>query len=338
MLPIEQYNFKIIDLSRNYLPPQHRMDKLQIGWSERTYLLLSIGTTIFTIPLEFWAYRLTNSVGLLAVSIESCVNLVAAIATIWALSLATKPFASKQDLGYAKAEHFSSALAAFLIIIAAASIGFAAWDRLVYPQPLERVGLGLAISLLAVAIKAMVAKILLKAGHRLRSIALRTEADRLCIDVWTSLCVVLGVALVPFSGWFAFDPAISLIVAANIVGIGIRLVRESGAELVHTALPARERDAIALVLSGYADRGIQFENLTTHVAGFRRFVSLRVLVPESWTVKQGRDLCEAIELTIGATLPNTQAIAHLEPLIDSSSRFDRSRSPSAIELKKMVMS
>ena len=65
------------------------------------------------------------------------------------------------------------------------------------------------------------------------TITLRTDAHHLFTDVWTSVGVVLGIFLVHLTGWLILD-AIALIVAANIVRIGIRLLRETGSELTVT--------------------------------------------------------------------------------------------------------
>jgi cation diffusion facilitator family transporter len=299
------------------------MKQQNTQWSARKYTLLSIGAAILTIALKFGAYRLTNSVGLLADAIESCVNLVAAVGAFTALTFAAKPPDAKHEFGYSKAEYFSSAVEAILIIVAAASIAVTAWERLMHPQPLEQIGLGLGVSLLATAINGGVAWILLQAGKRLRSITLRTDAHHLFTDVWTSAGVVVGVSLVYLTGWQILDPIISLIVAANIVWVGVRLLRETGSELMDAALPADDRQTILTVLSEYEAQGIQFHALKTRVAASRRFVSLHVLVPGAWTVQRGHDLCESIELAIGAALPSTHTITHLEPIEDPVSWQDR---------------
>lgn len=298
------------------------MDKIHTRGSARTYTLLSIGAAIVTIALKFAAYRLTNSVGLLSDAIESCVNLVAALITFWALTVAAKPPDAKHAFGYSKAEYFSSALEAILIMVAAVSIGMAAVNRLAHPQPLEQIGLGLIISTVAAVINGGVGLILLRAGRRLRSITLRTDAHHLFTDVWTSVGVVFGVLLVQLTGWLTLDSVISLIVAANIVWIGVRLLRETSAELMDAGLPAEDRDAIERVLCEYEEREIKFHALRTRVAGARRFVSLHVLVPGAWTVQRGHDLCEAIELAICTALPLTHVITHLEPLEDPTSWDD----------------
>ncbi len=299
------------------------MDRLQTGQSPRAYTLLSIAAAVVTIALKFGAYRLSNSVGLLSDAIESCVNLVAAVGTFWALTVAAKPPDAKHAFGYSKAEYFSSALEAVLIIVAAIGIAVAAWERLYHPQPLEQIGLGLAVSTIATVVNGVVGWILLRAGQRLRSITLRTDAHHLFSDVWTSVGVVFGIFLVQITGWLALDSIVSLIVAANIVRIGIGLLRETGAELMDAALPAHEREAIATVLGRYESEQIQFHALRTRVAGARRFVSLHILVPGAWSVQRGHDLCEAVELAICKALPLTHVNTHLEPLEDPISWDDR---------------
>ena len=291
--------------------------------SARSYVTLSIGAAILTIALKFGAYLLTGSVGLFSDAAESVVNLIAALVALWALTLAERPPDEEHAFGHSKAEYFSSGLEGALILVAAVSIGVAAWNRLLAPQPLDHVGLGLLLTLVASGINGSVALILLRAGKRLRSIALRADAHHLLTDVWTSGGVVLGIALVQLTGWLILDPVIALLVAVNIVWAGIRLLRETGYGLLDSALPANEQQIIATTLLRYEEKGILFLALRTRVAGARRFVSLHVLVPGKWTVQCGHDLCEEIELAISRALPSTNVMTHLEPLEDPVSWEDQ---------------
>lgn len=284
--------------------------------SASVYALLSIAAAGLTIALKFWAYRLTGSVGLLSDAIESIVNLVAAVAAFWALSYAAKPADTDHTFGHSKAEYFSSALEGFLILVAAISIAIAAVERVFNPQPIEQLGLGLGMALVASAVNGGVAWILLKASRRFRSITLRADAHHLFTDVWTSVGVVVGIALVSLTDWLLLDPIVALLVAANIVWTGLRLLRETRDGLLDTALPKAAQQAIALILDSYIPQGVQFHALRTRMAGSRSFVSLHVLVPGAWTVQQGHDLCEAVEQAIAIALPGTDVTTHLEPLED----------------------
>ncbi len=288
----------------------------------RSYAFLSIAAASITIGLKFGAYKLTGSVGLLSDAIESCVNLVAALVALWALTYAAKPADAEHTFGHSKAEYFSSGAEGVLILVAAISIGFEAWKRLLHPEQIAQVGLGLALTGAATVVNGIVAFILLRAGRRLRSITLRADANHLFTDVWTSGGVVLGIFLVKVTGWLVLDPIIALVVAANIVWAGLRLLRETSSGLLDAALPKEDMDVIKSILDKYEPQGIEFHALRTRLAGTRRFVSFHVLVPGAWTVLQGHNLCDAIELAIIQALPGTNVTTHLEPLEDPASWDD----------------
>ena len=291
--------------------------------SARSYAVLSIGAAIVTIALKFEAYFLTGSAGLFSDAAESIVNLVAAVVALWALTLAARPPDAEHTFGHSKAEYFSSALEGTLILVAAVSIGIESWSHLLHPQPLEQVGQGLVLSLIATAVNGGVAVILLRAGRRLHSITLRADGQHLLTDVWTSGGVILGIILVQLTGWLVLDPVIALIVAINIVWAGVRLLRETGSALMDTSLPADEQQVIKNILLTYQEQSIQFHALRTRLAGARRFISFHILVPGEWTVQRGHDLSEAIELAICKALPSTHVMTHLEPLEDPVSWADQ---------------
>jgi cation diffusion facilitator family transporter len=288
----------------------------------RSYTFLSIGAALMTIGLKTGAYYLTGSVGLLSDALESIINLVAALAAFWALSFAATPADEDHPFGHNKAEYFSSGLESVLITIAAIGIAAVAIPKLVSPQPLEQLNLGLLLSLIATAINGVVAWMLLRAGRRLRSITLRADAHHLLTDVWTSVGVTVGILLVQQTGWLILDPLIAIFVAANILGSGFQLLRETGAGLLDTALPLEERDLITNIFSTYEPQGIIFHALRTRVAGSRRFVTCHILVPGNWTVQRGHDLCEDVEEAIVSALPGTNVVTHMEPLEDPKSWSD----------------
>ncbi|MEH2307095.1 cation diffusion facilitator family transporter [Nostoc sp.] len=293
------------------------------GRTVRSYAFLSIGAAIVTIALKFAAYLLTGSVGLLSDAIESCVNLAAALVALWAVTYAAKPADAEHTFGHSKAEYFSSGAEGALIIVAAISIAVEAWGRLLHPEAIAQVGLGLTLSVLATAVNGVVAFVLLKAGRRLRSITLRADAHHLFTDVWTSGGVIVGIFLVQVTGWLVLDPIIALLVAVNIVWTGFSLLRESFFGLLDTALPIEEMETIWVILSKYERQSIQFHAVRSRIAGTRRFISFHVLVPGVWTVQQGHDLCEAIELSIIQALPKSSITTHLEPLEDPVSWEDQ---------------
>jgi cation diffusion facilitator family transporter len=283
---------------------------------------LSIAAAILTIGLKATAYWLTGSVGLLSDALEALINLVAAIMALSMLTVAARPADEIHAFGYSKAEYFSSGLEGALILLAAATIAWTALPRLFTPQPLEQLGIGLTVSVLASAINFGVARVLMSAGKEYRSITLEADANHLMSDVWTSAGVVLGVGVVALTGWLRLDPLIALIVAANILRTGWQLLSRSIGGLLDAALPAAEQEAIKQVLNRYESRGIQHHALRTRQAGTRSFISLHVLVPADWTVQRGHDLLEHLERDIRAAVPGAQLFTHLEPQGDPAAWED----------------
>lgn len=290
--------------------------------SLKRYAWLSIAAALATILLKGLAWWLTGSVGLLSDALESFVNLAGAVMALAMLSLAAMPADDDHAFGHGKAEYFSSAFEGGLIFIAALSIAYAAIDRLLNPQEIEAVGIGLAVSVVATLINFATARTLMKVGRQHNSITLEADAHHLLTDVWTSAGVMIGVGLVWLTGWLWLDPAIALLVAANIVWTGWQLLRRSAEGLMDKSIPQEQIKAIEGVLEGYREQGLDFHALRTRQAGMRAFITLHVLVPGAWTVQQGHDWLEKIEADIRCVVAHAHVTTHLEPMEDPVSLFD----------------
>ncbi len=283
---------------------------------------LSVAAAIATITLKAGAYFMTGSVGLLSDALESVVNLAGAVIALAVLTIAARPPDDEHAYGHGKAEYFSSGAEGAMILVAAGSIALTAINRLIHPLPLERVGLGLAITGLASVINLFAALTIRRAGKKHDSITLDANARHLMTDVWTSVGVIGGVAVAAKTGWQALDPIIALVVAANIIREGVHIVRASIAGLMDTAISTEEHKKVEAVLDGFKSNQASYHALRTRQAGQRRFVSVHILVPGDWTVHKGHEFLESIEAEIRAAIPNVTVLTHLESLDDPASWDD----------------
>lgn len=283
---------------------------------------LSIAAALVTIALKTTAWWITGSVGLLSDAVESLVNLVGGIMALAMLTVAERPADEDHSYGHGKAEYFSSGLEGGLILVAAASIGYAAVDRLLHPRPLEAVGAGLAVSVVASVVNLVVALLILRAGRKRNSITLEANAQHLLTDVWTSIGVLAGVGLVALTHWTWLDAVVALLVAGNIIWTGAVIVRRSVGGLMDLSLRPVDMDAVRKVLQNYERTGIQFHALRSRQAGARKFVSVHVLVPGDWTVQRGHELLDKIESDIRAAVADAIVFTHLESLDDPASWDD----------------
>ena len=285
---------------------------------------LSVAAALGTIALKAAAWWMTGSVGLLSDALESLVNLAAALLAVWMLRVAASPPDEEHPYGFSKAEYFSAGIEGGLIVLAAAGILITALPRLVQPLPLDMPALGLGLTAVATAINLGVARSLIGAGRRFHSITLEADGRHLMSDVWTSLGVLAGVALVFATGLYWLDPLIALAVAAHIVWTGARLVRRSVKGLLDAAIPPVDKREVTRLFGEYSRRyGVSFHALRTRQAGARRFVSFHMLVPDAWTVSQAHRLSEEIEERIRSLVPNASIDTHIEPISDPASYEDQ---------------
>ena len=284
-------------------------------------MLLSIAAAVGTIALKASAWLITGSVGFLSDAAESVVNLAAAIVALIAVRIAMRPPDDDHAYGHEKAEYFSAGTEGALVLVAAVGIAWVAVARLLDPQPVSDVGIGVAVAGVASVLNLGVATILTRVGREQRSITLEADGRHLMTDVWTSAGVIVGIIAVSLTGWERLDPIIALLVAANIVRTGVQLLSRSTGGLMDHALGPAEQAEIQAVLASHREDGVEFHALRTRQAGRRAFISMHVLVPGAWTVQQGHDLAERVEREVTERLPYATVFTHVEPREDAAS-FD----------------
>ena len=289
----------------------------------KRFAWLSIGAAVLTILLKAAAYFLTGSVGLLSDALESFVNLAGAVMALAMLSIASRPEDESHHFGHSKAEYFSSGMEGGFIIIAAGGIAYTAIERLINPQPLEQLGIGLTVSVMAGLVNLGAAWIIGQNGKKYNSITLSANSKHLMTDVWTSLGVLVGVGLVALTGWQPLDSLVAIGVAINIVWSGVGIVKHSVSGLMDSVLPGDEQGLIRKKIEEILPEGVAYHALMTRQAGARRFVSFHVLVPGKWTVGRGHVLLEKLEAEITQLLPNMVVFTHIEPLDDPASWSDQ---------------
>ena len=278
------------------------------------YAYLSIATAVVTIALKTLAFLVTGSVGLLSDAAESVVNLVAAVIALVALRVAVRPADDNHHFGHGKAEYFSAGAEGVMIFVAAAVILVTAVQRLLDPQPLESLGVGLLVSTVASVLNGVVGVLLVRAGRAHRSVTLSADGKHLLTDVWTSGGVIVGVLLVALTGWQRLDPVVAIVVALNILLTGYRLVSESVVSLLDAALPAEDLARLDAALAPLRSPEVSFDTVRTRVSGRHRFASLVVRVPGDWTVVQADAVARQVEAAAAGALEDLEVTTQVVPL------------------------
>ena len=289
-----------------------------------SYLKLSIAVAIATIALKTGAWWLTGSVGLLSDALESLVNLAGAIFALMMVTVAAQPPDDDHPYGHHKAEYFSSGFEGVLILVAALAIIWAAVHRFSDPQPLQQLGLGLALSVISSVLNGALAFAMLRKAREHRSMALEADARHLYTDVWTSAGVVVGLLAVQATGWLWLDPVIAILLAANIAREGVLLVWRSVDGLMDQALEPEVRAEIDKALAGFRGNTIRFDHLATRRAGQRHFVDMHMHMPAAWSLGRAAVLRGSVEQALMSAVPGLRASIQLLPM-DVEAHFDDPR-------------
>ena len=287
-----------------------------------TFLLrVSIAVAVLTIGLKTLAWWLTQSVGLLSDAMESLVNLASAAFGLVMVTIARRPADEDHPYGHHKAEYFSSGFEGLCIFAAAIGIIWAAVQRLMHPQALDQLGAGLALSVLSSAFNGVLAWAMLQSGREHRSIALEGDARHLITDVWTSAGVVIGIALVAFTGWQWLDPAVAIGVALNILREGAALMWKSSQGLMDEALEPEVMAEVQKTLDSFKHPTIRFDHISSRRSGQRRFVDLHMHMPAAWTLGRAAAVRASVEQALMSAVPGLRATIQLLPS-DVEAHFD----------------
>lgn len=263
--------------------------------------------------LKFVAWWMTGSVALYSDALESIVNVIAATAALWAISVSHKPADQDHQYGHHKAEYFSAVLEGVLIVVAALLIIAEVWRSWQEPSALEQPWEGLAVNAVAAAINCFWALLLIRIGRKDKSPALEADGHHIMTDVVTSVGVIVGLVAAVLTGWQFLDPLLAFIVAINILWQGSKVVRSSLGGLMDQAVSVEEHMQIRDIISANSRGALEVHDLRTRIAGRATFIEFHMVVDESMTVGESHAICDRIEEALEQEIPSVRVVIHVEP-------------------------
>lgn len=276
--------------------------------------LISLAVGAVLLGAKYLAYTLTGSSAILSDAMESIVNVVAAVFALGGLAFAGRPVDRNHPYGHGKIEFFSAAFEGGLIAFAAVMILYQAGLSFVQGVEIRALDLGLVITAAAGLANLALGRFLIGVGRRYKSMTLIADGQHVVSDFWTSLGVVVGLALVRLTGIVWFDPLVAAIVGVNLAWTGLRLVRHAAGGLLDeedTELLSNLLEAMnASVIPGI----IRVHNLRAIRSGRFSHVDAHLVVPEFWSVEQAHDAADAFERqVIAAGQVEGEIVFHLDP-------------------------
>jgi cation diffusion facilitator family transporter len=275
---------------------------------------LSIASNSTLIVLKVVAGVVTGSIAVITEAVHSSIDLVASLVAFFSVRMADEPADESHPYGHEKVENLAAAIEGMLILIGAGVIIYEAIRRLSEASEVERLGFGIAVVGFSTVANLLVSRYLYRQARLTDSAALEGDAAHLRTDAFTSLGVLVALALVQATGVEQFDPATALVVAGAIVYAGVRILTRSSRVLVDEALPGDELAAVRAAIEQHGAREVAgFHKLRARRAGARRCVDLHVQFREGTSLERAHAVAHELQREIRGRLRGADVLIHLEP-------------------------
>jgi len=275
-----------------------------------TYASLSVAVVL--IIAKTLAWLVTDSVSLLATLIDSTLDALASLVTLFAVRHALTPADKEHRFGHGKAEALAGlAQSAFV----AGSAGFLLLEsgrRLLNPVPLPSWGPGIAVMLFSIA---ATLGLLLFQRYVIRqtdSTAIKADALHYRSDFMVNGSVILALWLAG-RGWDGFDALIAIGIGLYILYSAWVIVRQSLDDLMDRELPSEERDAIKQIATSHPDV-IGMHDLRSRRSGMATFLQLHIEVDDDLPLVQAHKVSDEVEWKLQQAYPTAEIIIHVDPV------------------------
>lgn len=273
---------------------------------------LSILSNSLLIVMKLAIGIISGSVSIISEAIHSFMDLLAAIIAFLSVRISDRPADSRHPYGHGKFENISGVVEAILIFFAAFWIIFEAVKKIIHPEPIGSIWIGVVVMTVSAFVNILVSRKLYKVARETDSIALEADALHLKTDVYTSFGVAAGLALIWITGYHFLDPVVAILVALLILKESYHLFRKAYGPLLDTALPEGDVETICQIISNHCKGKIDYHNLRTRKAGNYRYLDFHLNLPRDMTVKEAHDLCDLIEQQIKKQFSYSEVTIHVE--------------------------
>lgn len=291
------------------LAPQSEADRHAMSLA----MNLSLGIGLLMFVMKMGAYLLTGSAAILSDAAESVVHVAAVIFAAYSLRLSYRPADEDHLYGHAKISFFSAGFEGAMIILAALYIIYESIHKWLGGLRLEHLGAGTALTAAAAAINGGLGGYLVWLGRRQNSLILEANGKHVLTDCWTSIAVLVGLALVSTTKWLPFDPICGILMAGNILWSGGCLVKSAFVGLMDRADPAAQAKLTEILDRETRARGLSYHHLRHRNLGDAHWVELHLLFPEGASLAAAHRTATEIERTIERSLESRAYVTtHLE--------------------------
>ena len=279
--------------------------------------VVTVAVLLFLIKII--AFFLTRSVAILTDALESTVNVIAGFVGLYSLYIAGKPRDIDHPYGHGKAEFLSAAVEGTMIIVAGFIIIYEAIDNFIYPHAIQKLDWGISLVAITAAINYGVGFISLRNGKKNNSLALIASGKHLQSDAYSTLGLVIGLAIIYFTGKVWLDSAVAILFAFIIIYTGYKILRSSIAGIMDEADSDLLKKLISLLNNNRRQNWVDLHNLRLIKYGGQLHVDCHLTVPWYLNVLEAHEEIDALTILVKNEFGDSvEFFVHTDPCLDFS--------------------
>lgn len=283
------------------------------GASRNMIAWITLGVSIVALAMKYAAWRATGSVALYSDTLETIINVVAAVTGLWALHVASLPPDANHTYGHYKAEYLSAVAEGVLVVMTAITIGHEAWKGWFSPHLPTNSLMGVLFNGGAGVLNLAWGTVMMAAGRRHQSPTLIAGGQHVLSDVWASAALVAGFILIPLTGWDRLDSILAGLIALNVLRTGWDMMRTSISGLMDAAPDPETLARIRQIISANASGAIEAHDIRARTVGAMTFIEFHLVVASDMTVEDAHQICDRIEEALRGDLGSALINIHVEP-------------------------
>ena len=281
---------------------------------QKRVMNLSLVAALVLLGVKVTGAVMTGSSAIYSDAAESVVHFLAVAFACSALRLSVKPADETHHFGHDKVSFLSAGFEGAMISSAAMLIFYEAVRQFLFGVEIRNLGFGLAVTAFAAGINLILGLSLVAVGKKSGSPLVRANGMHVLTDVWSSIAVLIGLGLYHATEWVWWDPVVAILVACNILRVGIRLMRESLGGLLDEADPLIENRVRDLLDREVRSMGLSYHNFRHRHSGRTHWVEFHLVFDDHLSVGEAHEQATRLEAMVADLLsPDGRVISHLEP-------------------------
>lgn len=277
----------------------------------RRVTLASVGVAVLLIALKLVTAISTNAISMMASLIDSTMDLFASLVTLIAVRIALQPPDEDHRFGHGKAEPLAALAQATFIAGSGAFLLLEAVSRLIRPQAIETVGLGIAVMIISMVVTAF---LVLFQRHVIRvthSPAIKADAAHYGSDFLVNAATIAALWLAN-QGVYWIDPIFGAAVGGFILLSAWFVGRKALDQLMDREVLDGSEERIHAIAVGHP-RVEAADHIRTRMAGRTMIIQLYIYLKNDLDLDHAHVIGDEVAAQIQEKFPGADILIHEEP-------------------------